>query len=262
MLRVFSYGGGVQSTAALVLAAQGEIDFRTFLFCNVGEDSEDPLTLQYFREYAQPFAAEHGIELFELERITRKGQRETLRQRIDKPDTRSVPIPVRMKNGAPGNRTCTADFKIKVVARWIREHRATRKDTAIVGLGISIDEFQRMRKDSGIKYITHEYPLIKLRLARHDCAKIIVDAGLPLPPKSACYFCPFHSMSTWQDMKRYRPELFNESIVLEQTINATRDRIGKDHVYLTGRGMPIDQAVSTDQQSLFDDTCESGYCMT
>ena len=30
-LRVFSYGGGVQSTAALVLAAQGKIDFRVFL---------------------------------------------------------------------------------------------------------------------------------------------------------------------------------------------------------------------------------------
>ena len=29
-LRFFSYGGGVQSTAALVLAARGEIDFPTF----------------------------------------------------------------------------------------------------------------------------------------------------------------------------------------------------------------------------------------
>ena len=38
MLKVFSYGGGVQSTAALVLAAQGKIDYQTFLFCNVGAD--------------------------------------------------------------------------------------------------------------------------------------------------------------------------------------------------------------------------------
>lgn len=41
-LRVFSYGGGVQSTAALVLAAQGRIDFPAFVFANVGEDSEHP----------------------------------------------------------------------------------------------------------------------------------------------------------------------------------------------------------------------------
>lgn len=41
-LRVFSFGGGVQSTAALVLAAQGEIDFTAFIFANVGADSEHP----------------------------------------------------------------------------------------------------------------------------------------------------------------------------------------------------------------------------
>lgn len=46
-LRVFSYGGGVQSTGALVLAAQGRIDFPTFLFCNVGDDSEHPGTLLF-----------------------------------------------------------------------------------------------------------------------------------------------------------------------------------------------------------------------
>jgi hypothetical protein len=38
--RVVSYGGGVQSNALLVLAAQGRIDYRTFLFANVGDDSE------------------------------------------------------------------------------------------------------------------------------------------------------------------------------------------------------------------------------
>lgn len=259
MLRVFSYGGGVQSTAALVLAAQGKIDFRTFLFCNVGEDSEDPLTLQYFREYAQPFAAQHGIELFELERITRKGQRETLYGRLTKPGSRSWIIPVRLKkNGTPSQRKCTGDFKIKVVARWIREHRATRKDAAIVGLGISIDEFQRMRKDSGIKYIINEYPLIKLRLARHDCVKIIVDAGLSVPPRSACYFCPFHRIDHWRKMQKDRPELFDRSVRLEQFLGG----IGEKPVWLTKFGMPLDQAVNTDQQSLFDDTCESGYCMT
>jgi hypothetical protein len=33
----FFLWGGVQSTAALVLASQGKIDYQTFLFCNVGE---------------------------------------------------------------------------------------------------------------------------------------------------------------------------------------------------------------------------------
>src|SRR5258708_98613 len=47
-LKVFSFGGGVQSVAALVLAAQGKIDYRHFVFCNVGDDSENPATLEYY----------------------------------------------------------------------------------------------------------------------------------------------------------------------------------------------------------------------
>ncbi len=62
-LRCVSYGGGVQSTSLLVLAAQGRIDFDLFLMANVGEDSEHPATLKYVREVAIPYAEERGIEL-------------------------------------------------------------------------------------------------------------------------------------------------------------------------------------------------------
>ena len=72
---VVSYGGGVQSTALLVLAAQGEIDYRTFLFANVGDDSEHPASLRYVREVAAPYAAAHGIELAELQRTWKRGDR-------------------------------------------------------------------------------------------------------------------------------------------------------------------------------------------
>jgi 3'-phosphoadenosine 5'-phosphosulfate sulfotransferase (PAPS reductase)/FAD synthetase len=51
-LRAFAYGGGVHSTAALVLAAAGRIDFPVFLFANVGDDSEHPATLRYVRDLA------------------------------------------------------------------------------------------------------------------------------------------------------------------------------------------------------------------
>ena len=59
-LRVVSYGGGVQSTSLLVLAAQNKIDYKTFLFCNVGDDSEHPDTIKYVHEVAMPYAKEHG----------------------------------------------------------------------------------------------------------------------------------------------------------------------------------------------------------
>jgi hypothetical protein len=87
-LRTFSYGGGVQSTAALVLAAEGKIDFNIFLFANTGDDSENPKSLVYVREVAMPYAAAHGIALHELQRHTRDGQPETLYGRITRADIR------------------------------------------------------------------------------------------------------------------------------------------------------------------------------
>jgi len=70
-LRVVSYGGGVQSLALLVLAAQRRIGFPVFPFANTGDDSEDPATLDYVRTVAMPYAAEHGIELHVLHRFRR-----------------------------------------------------------------------------------------------------------------------------------------------------------------------------------------------
>jgi hypothetical protein len=263
MLKVFSYGGGIQSTAALVLAAQGRIDYTTFLFCNVGGDSENPETLAYVQQHAMPYAQAHGLELIELQ-ATRFGEQETLYQRLTRSERASVGIPVRMSgNGAPGMRACTKDFKIMVIARWLRQHGATKDHPASVALGISLDEFQRMRTDSGIAYEKLAYPLIDQRIDRQQCINIIRDAGLPVPPKSSCWFCPFHSLRTWQEMRQNQPVLFEQACQLEASINARRIALGKYPVWFSRMLKPLAQ-VTTDltQESLFeDDVCESGYCM-
>jgi hypothetical protein len=100
-IEVFSYGGGQQSNAALALAAQGRLPYKKFLFCNVGDDSEDPRTLDYVRNVAIPFAERHGLEIVELRRfMKRTGEERTLLQRLERP-SRTIDIPVRMDNGAP-----------------------------------------------------------------------------------------------------------------------------------------------------------------
>ena len=60
-MNVFSFGGGVQSTAALVLAARRELRAEVFIFADVGEDSENPDTIAYMREVALPYADRHGV---------------------------------------------------------------------------------------------------------------------------------------------------------------------------------------------------------
>lgn len=268
-LRTFSYGGGVQSTAALVLAAQGRIDFRTFLFANTGDDSEHPATLEYVREVAMPYAAEHGLEIHELHRVRRDGEEETLWGRLNREGSRSLPIPVRMNTtGAPGTRLCTADFKIRVIARWLRENGATKAEPATVGIGISVDEIERAKPglDPLSPIQVRTYPLLDLGLSRDQCAAII-GAVLPVPPKSACFFCPFHKPAEWRRMKREEPDLFAKSVALERTLNDRRVTLGKDPVWLTRFLKPLDEAISPDGDQMVlslngSDDCESGYCMT
>lgn len=269
-IRAISFGGGQQSTALLILAAQGRIDFRTFLFANVGDDSERPETLRYVEEHAKPYAAEHGLELVELRHVMQrgpdKGQERTLLQQVERP-SRTIDIPVRMANGAPGNRSCTADFKIKIVGKWLQQHGATPDNPAIVGMGISVDEIHRANNRSPVPHERVVYPLLDLGLRRTDCQRIVRDAGLPVPPKSACWFCPFHRPEDWHDQRRNDPELFARSCALEAQINDRRAVLGKDPVFFTRFGKPLAEAIPSgvDLLPMFDEAdgaCDSGWCMT
>jgi 3'-phosphoadenosine 5'-phosphosulfate sulfotransferase (PAPS reductase)/FAD synthetase len=267
-LSVMSYGGGVQSTAALVLAAQGVLPYRVFLFANVGHDSEHPDTLTYLNEVARPFAQAHGIELVELHRTMlrgpNRGQAVTLYQHLTRPGSRSIPIPVRMTNGAPGTRSCTADYKIQVVARELRRRGATPTRPATVALGISTDELERARPGTDPRTLVQHrvYPLLDLGMNRADCAQVISTAGLPVPPKSACWFCPFHDHETWRRLKRRTPGLFARACQLETTLNQRRHHLGRDNVWLTRHARPL--ATVIDDQLVLPglDACDSGWCMT
>ncbi|MFH8752987.1 phosphoadenosine phosphosulfate reductase [Streptomyces rimosus] len=309
-IRSISYGGGVQSTALLVLAAQRRIDFPLFLMANVGANSENPATLRYLDEYARPFAAEHGIELVVLDRVKRNGNVETLWGRLvdprqcdrckgtgavhysdtDKEDvglppdldsprtcprcrgegkvqSRSLPIPVRMSNGAPGTRSCTVDFKIKTIGKELKRRGATPEDPATIGIGISLDEIHRANNRRVEPHENVVYPLLDLGLRRTDCARVIREAGLPVPPKSSCFFCPFHRPETWHDQRREQPELFEKSCQLEDLLNERRAALGKDPVYLTRFGRPLREAIPDGVDLLpgideADGLCDSGWCMT
>lgn len=264
-LRTVSYGGGVQSTALLVLAAQGYIDFPVFLFANVGEKAEHPKTLRYVREVAFDYAAAHGVTLHEIQRTPSRGvsagQPEDLWDRLMRPESKSLPIPVRMPDtGAPGTRSCTADFKIRVVGKWLRDHGADEHTPATVAVGISTDEWHRANSRKVEPYEKVVYPLLTLEtrrgigLNRAQCEAVIRDAGLPLPIKSSCFFCPFHKPTVWVDQARDEPELFARSVLLEDTLNERRskmpctasdERAGR-HVHLGEDGGEIDDGIEPD----------------
>lgn len=286
-LRVYSDGGGTQSVAALVLQAQGKINFDVFIFANVGGDSENPATLQYRKEVVLPFAAAHGIKLVERQK-QRKGQPDTVYQAAIR-DNRSMPIPVVFPGQGFGNRTCTQDFKVEVVNRYIRAE--THATHAVIGIGFSFEEGARIykkptwwhnvnwsrdgkawkpsKKKLGF-WRLYEFPLAQLHLSRADCETIITNAGLPLPGGSACWFCPFLARSIWIDRKRRQDPLYDMGIEFQGVINEKYTRIRSQHpkaskfIAIHRDGIPLEQV--GDQMSLWDEymdadeSCQVGVC--
>jgi len=249
-----------------VLAVQGKIPYKTFVFANVGDKAESPDTIKYVTDILKPYAAANSVEWVDIRRTRRDGTSVDLLDDLYRP-VRSINIPVRMSNGAPGNRNCTVEFKIKPIAKWIKANASN----CTLGKGISTDEPHRAtpsREDDG--YIS-AYPLIELGISRSDCLRIVREAGLPQPPKSSCWFCPYKTTDQWITMKREKPELFDRVCELEKHLNNKRADLGKDAVYISGVGarkqLLIGDAIP-DQLGLFpdwideQDGCESGYCMT
>jgi hypothetical protein len=65
-----------------------------------------------------------------------------------------------------------------------------------------------------------EYPLREWGLDRAACGRIIVDAGLPLPPKSACFFCPAMKQFEIEQLKVEDPWMYALAIEMERLYRA------------------------------------------
>jgi hypothetical protein len=265
MQHVFSCGGGVQSTACLVLAAQGVIPYRTFVFANVGDKAEDPRTIAYVTDVLKPYAARHGIEWVDV-RKAETTECADLFDELHRP-TKGIRIPVHLAGSGPINRDCTSNWKIRPIARWIK----VNAPGCVLGKGISTDEPHRATPSRESDCYSSAYPLIELGISRGDCLRLVADAGLPQPPKSSCWFCPYKTTDQWVTMRRERPELFAKAAELEDHLNTKRSEAGKDPCYLSGVGARRKRRLAEaipDQLGLFpewideQDGCESGYCMT
>jgi hypothetical protein len=61
-----------------------------------------------------------------------------------------------------------------------------------------------------------EYPLRDWGMDREACIRLILDQGLPVPPKSACFFCPAAKPFEIAALKRDDPESYALAIEMER----------------------------------------------
>ena len=274
-LRTISYGGGVQSTAMVVLAATRDPDFEAAvggpidaaLFCNVGDDSEHPAALRWVREVVTPWAAERDFPVHELRKTKKDGTTETLLEEMHR-QAGFVLIPAFQPSGAPSRRACTSSYKIRVMDKWLRQNGATKDDPAVSCIGFSTDEMERAKGDRPGGVQRRVYPLLDLGLDRSACQRINRDAFGVEAPSSSCYFCPYHSPQVWAEMRRDEPDLFWKAVGIENRINVDRAAEGGTPVWLTRKLKPLNEAIGEAQDTLpgfehggiGEGGCDEGVC--
>ena len=165
-------------------------------------------------------------------------------------------------------RQCTKDYKITPIRRKVREllgiagRRSPGSPVAEQWIGISLDEALRM-KPSFEDWQVNRWPLIERGMTRQDCLRWLERHGYPLPPKSACIGCPFHSNAYWRHMRDHDPEGWTDAVSVDAAIR-TGFRGIRGEVYLHRSAVPLDLAdLSTaadhGQLDLWPNECE-GMC--
>jgi hypothetical protein len=236
---VISYGGGVQSTALVVLALQRDWQIDEIVHIDL-LDAESPATRAYVAYFADWLQRTHNRSITII-------QRDLYNDMLTNP--RFTPVPWRAKDGSfMLRRQCTRQYKIAPIRRYLKENYPRERFRML--LGISVDEWHRMR-DSGVKYIENVYPLVDERLTRSDCRVLVERAGLALPPKSSCWFCPYRSADSQRELLKQYPALRGMAIALEARINETRREQNKDAIVV------LRDANNEYEQS---DFCEEGFC--
>jgi hypothetical protein len=278
---VLSLGMGVQSTALYLMSALGElprIDYA--VFSDTGREKSG--TLRYL-EWLLKWRAEHdGPEI--LVKTEKNLFQDLLRKttEVSKPFA-SIPAFTMGDDGKEGllRRQCTGEYKIAVVDRAIREVNGLkprqRNLPTNIWKGISAEEAIRMSvpemgwKNFIYPFVGYEIPgkgkwmklqgELYLPMTRGDIVTWYRKNDLPIPPKSSCVFCPYHSDSTWADMQANAPDDFADAVKIDKAIRDSSKSGVERPIYLHRSLKPLDE-VNFDPHSKIEFGDCSGTCNT
>ena len=244
-LTVLSLGAGVQSSTLALMAENGLLPQKPD--CAIFADTRaEPRAVYRFLQYLENLVS---FPVYRVMFFT------------ESPHDKNIAGQMR--------RQCTQEFKITPIKQKIRgllgmqKGQRVPKGTCVTQyIGISLDEIARM-KPARERWIQTEWPLIDLRMTRHDCQLWLERHGYPEPPRSACVYCPYRTNAEWRHLKASDPEGWHEAVRIDTLIrNGVRGTTQK--LYLHRSLIPLEQVdLSTEedqgQLSLWDSEC-AGLC--
>jgi len=268
MLRIISLGAGVQSSTMFLMACNGELpkpDAAIF-----ADTQWEPKNVYKQLAYLAAIGAVHNIPVIQA---TKGNIREDMLRATDRgtqrEGKRAASMPLFTSDGVNVGmirRQCTKEYKIEVVEKEVRRLLGLKSrqraipNSAEIWIGISTDEASRMR-DARSSWYSHRYPLLfDQPMSRADCSLWLIDNGHPLPRKSACRGCPYHSDAEWRTI-REDPEEWADVIEFDERIRNRGGHHGKLYLHRTCQPLAeVDFSTAEERGQLnWIEECE-GYC--
>ncbi len=120
-----------------------------------------------------------------------------------------------------GFKSCSLKWKVVPQNKWTESWpmaadywRSGGKVKKVIGYDCSPKDKKRYHHAIGIQDDKYEYwyPLIEWGLDREACKDVIRSIGLPVPPKSACKFCP---ATQPEELHHHRKEYLRYIVIME-----------------------------------------------
>jgi len=208
MIKIASFGCGVDSVAGLLLSKEQGIKYDEIIFA----DTHDELPETY--AYLDYFEKKSGLKITKVSR-----ELNSLYNNFFTHKSQSSKF----------HHWCSSKWKIAPIRKYLRK-KYGKKETFEMNIFIDYSEFHRM-KTSDVKYSKNIYPLVEQKLNRDQLKEIIKSKGYLVPEKSGCYHCCFTTKKGWIKLRNKYPDLWEKTKDLENNSNTKESLIklkGKD----------------------------------
>lgn len=243
---VVSYGMGLDSTAMLIeMHRRGEPAPDAIVFADTG--AEKPETYDYLPTINGWLESVGWPQVTVIRYQPTRAPYNNLEGKCLSNET--------LPSLAFGKHSCSLVFKAEQQEKWLktwapakeawaRGHRVTK----CIGYDASpADTRRRNKADTRVDkqrtkgaweacHVNYQYPIQDWGYDRPQLRAIIERAGLPVPGKSACFFCPAAKLEEVLDLKLKHPALYARAVKIENVAREGRHGFKADWVQGLGLG--------------------------
>lgn len=223
--QVVSYGGGTNSVAMLIgLHRHGERP-DAIVFSDTG--GEKPHTYGHLWEHMQPWCERVG---FPSITVVRGSMPQQIKDgSLENECLRLGALPSK----AYGFGSCSEKWKINPYEKWSKQTYGVIVPIRLIGFHAG--EPERAARQAAYAE-DRRYPLIEWDWDYEECRVQIMRAGIALPGKSACFFCPSTKKAEILELKTRYPDLLARALEIERKAMAGE---GQAPVSMCGLGRKL-----------------------